>query len=511
MQLPFRKRNNLKMKLHEIPIGSPIIEMKGITKRFSEVIANNNITFEVRRGEIHALLGENGAGKTTLMKILFGLYQLDEGKLFVKGTEYVPKSPRDAIAYGIGMVQQHFALVSKFSVTENIILGLKSSKEPLIEKDSAEKKISKLSKEFGLNVDPRSKVWQLSVGEQQRVEILKALYRDVDILILDEPTAVLTPQEVEYLFETLKSMVRQGLTIIFITHKLPEVFAASHRVTVLRQGKKMETLDTADTNEKQLARLMVGRDIINNLSKKNAENNEVILEVKNLTVLDDRKLPKLKNVSFQLKSGEILGFAGVAGNGQRELAESITGLRKSESGKVIIQGKDMTNKSPVEFLKRGLAYIPEDRRKTGIVLDFTVAENSILTSHSVSPFAEEKLTKFLNFHKINSPIDIKFLNFHKINSHVDRLIEDYDIMVGDRNAPTKNLSGGNMQKLILARELSRNPRLIIANKPTRGLDVGSTEFIRRKLIESREKGSAVLVISEDLDEIFSLSDRIAVM
>ncbi len=494
MRLPFRKPSIHKVIPPEITIGSPIVKMEGITKRFSDLSANNNINFEVRKGEIHALLGENGAGKTTLMKILFGLYQLDEGKIFVKGSRFIPKSPRDAIAVGIGIVQQHFALVSRFSVTENIILGLKSSKEPFIETESAEKKIVKLSEKFGLDVDPKARVWQLSVGEQQRAEILKALYRNADILILDEPTAVLTPQEVKKFFETLKSMVEQGLTIIFITHKLPEVFASSHRVTVLRQGKNVATFNTKDTNEKQLARLMVGRDILHNLSKKKAANNKVTLDVKNLNVLDDRGLLKVKDVSFQLKAGEILGIAGVAGNGQRELTQAITGLRKSESGKVLFLGKDLTNKSPNHFIKQGMAYIPEDRRKTGIVLDFSIAENSILTTHSVTPFAKKM-----------------FLNTVEINSHVDKLIKNYDIKVESRDATTKNLSGGNMQKLILARELSRNPSLIIANKPTRGLDVGSTEFIRRKLVESRDKGTAILLISEDLDEFFSLSDRIAVM
>lgn len=473
---------------------TPILEMKHITKRFPGVIANESIDFEVRKGEIHALVGENGAGKTTLMKILFGLNRLEEGEIFVKGVKLVPKSPRDAIALGMGMVQQHFTLVSAFSVVENIVLGLKSSRQPLLDLASAKSKIMELSERFGLEVEPDAKVWQLGVGEQQRVEILKALYRGADILILDEPTAVLTPQEVDVLFKTLRSMVEKGLTIIFITHKLPEVLAVSDRATVLRKGKAVATLNTRETNERELALLMVGREILTDYPREKTQTGEAVLELKSLNVLSDRGLHAVESVSLQVHAGEIVGIAGVAGNGQRELVEAATGLRRVESGQVLINGEDLTNHSPVDFIKRGVGYIPENRLSTGVITDFTVSENFILTTHSEPPYAARG-----------------WLNFDEINSGCDKLISEYGVTTTSKDACIRTLSGGNIQKLITGRELSRNPRLLVADKPTRGLDVGCTEYIHCKLLEARKKRIGILLVSEDLDEILSLSDRIAVM
>ena len=499
-----RKREPVReVHLKKVKSGEVILEMRGITKRFPGVLANDHIDFDIKDGEVHALLGENGAGKTTLMNILYGLYRPDEGEIRVRGKRVVLRSPKDAINLGIGMVHQHFMLVDPLTVTENVVLGLKSSKEPFLDLDRAEKRISELSKKYGLKVDPKAKIEQLSVGERQRVEIIKALYRGVQVLILDEPTSVLTPPEVKELMTIIRRMAKEGLAIIpFITHKLPEVMAISDRVTVLRRGKVMARIGTKRTNERELAKKMVGREVILRIKRRRIKMGEVMLEVKNLGALSDKGLPALKNVSFSIREGEILGIAGVAGNGQRELAEVLTGLRKATGGKVYVRGKEITNKSPGKFIDQGVGHIPEDRLGMGLVMDFSIAENIILETHSKSPFV----------HRGFMPFDRKwFLNKDEIGKHAERLISEYSIVTPSKDTPARTLSGGNLQRLILARELSRNPKLLIANQLTRGLDVGGTEFIRSNLMEQRGKGTAILLISEDLDEIMSMSDRIAVM
>jgi len=478
--------------------------MKGITKRFPGVIANDHIDFDIKAGEIHAILGENGAGKTTLMNVLYGLYQPDEGEIRVRGKKVTLESPKDAIDLGIGMVHQHFMIVPSLTVTENIVLGLKSSREPLLDMDRAERKIVELSKKYGLKVDPKAKIWQLSVGEQQRVEIIKALYRHAQILVLDEPTSVLTPPEVKEFMRVLKRMARDGLAIIpFITHKLPEVMAVSNRVTVLRAGKVVARLKTKRTKERDLVKKMVGREVLFRVKKHRVEKGKMALEVKRLRALSDRGLPALKDVSFSVREGEILGIAGVAGNGQRELEEVITGLRKATKGKVIIRGKDMTNRAPKEFIDWGVGHIPEDRLERGLVMDFSVAENLVLETHSKQPFIHKW---FLPFEKRRW-----FLNYDEIKKHAKKLIKDYDVITPSVDIPTRHLSGGNLQRLILARELSRKPKVLIAAQPTRGLDVSSARFIREKLFEQVKEGTAILLVSEDLDETMMMSDRIAVM
>jgi len=499
----WRKREPVQeFRLRKLKPGELIIEMRGITKRFPGVLANDHINFDLKACEIQAVLGENGAGKTTLMNILYGLYRPDEGEIRVRGKPVVVRSPKDAIDLGIGMVHQHFTLIPTMSVTENIVLGLKSAREPLLDIGQAEKRIAELSKTYNLKVDPQAKVEQLSIGERQRVEIIKALYRNVQVLILDEPTSVLTPQETEDFFKTLRSMVQEGLTIIFITHKLPEVMAISDRVTVLRRGKVMATIETKQTNPIDLSKKMVGREVLFSIEKPKAEEGKVVLEVKNLWALSDKGIPALKGVSFSIHEGEILGVAGVSGNGQRELAEVLTGMRRATEGKINIFGKDMTNRSPKKIIEQGVGHIPEDRLGMGLIMDFSVAENLILEIHSESPFS----------YRWFLPFDKKyFLDKNEIRKHAERLIKEYDIATPSADAPARNLSGGNLQRLILAKVLSRNPKLLVAAQPTSGLDVGATEFIRKKLMEQKEKGVAILLISEDLSEIMSLSDRIAVI
>jgi simple sugar transport system ATP-binding protein len=475
--------------------GETVIEMRGITKRFPGVVANDDIDFDVKAGEIHALLGENGAGKTTLMNIMYGLLQPDEGEIYVRGRKVVMRSPKDAIALGIGMVHQHFMLVEPHTVTENVILGLKSPKGILLDLEGAKRRIEELSKKYGLKVDPDAKIWQLSVGERQRVEIIKALYRGAQILILDEPTAVLTPPEVKELMAIIRRMAEQGHAVVpFITHKLPEVMAISDRVTILRRGKVVARIRTKDARESELARHMVGREVLFTIEKNPAKPGRVVLEVRNLKALSDRGLPALKNVSFSIREGEILGVAGVAGNGQRELAEVIAGLRRAVAGRVLIDGRDVTNLPPREIIKQGLGHIPEDRMGMGLILDFSIAENAILETHSSPPFARGW-----------------FIDPQEVGKHAERLIKEFNIMAPSKDTLANHLSGGNLQRLILARELSREPKVLVANQPTRGLDVGATEFIRRKLLEQRDRGVAILLISEDLDEVMSMSDRIAVL
>ena len=498
-----RKREPKKgFRLRKLKPEDLVIEMKGIIKRFPGVLANDRIDFDVKACEVHALLGENGAGKTTLMNILYGLYQPDEGEIRIRGKPVVFRSPKDAIDLGIGMVHQHFTLIPSLSVTENIVMGLKSEREPLLELSQAKNRITELSRMHNLKVDPKAKVEQLSVGERQRVEIIKALYRGAQILILDEPTSVLTPQEIEDLFKTLRSMVKGGLTIIFITHKLPEVMAISDRVTVLRRGKVTARIETKRTNPRDLAKKMVGREILFSIGKRRAKKGEVVLEVKNLWALSDKGQPALKNVSFSIHEGEILGVAGVAGNGQRELAEVLTGMRRATEGKVYVFGKDMTNRSPEEIIEQGVGHIPEDRLGMGLIMGFSIAENLILEIRSKPPFSYQW---FLPFDKEY------FLDEHEIRKHAEMLIQEYDIVTPSAGVPARNLSGGNLQRLILAKVLSRNPKLLVAAQPTSGLDVGATEFICNKLMEQKGKGVAILLISEDLNRIISLSDRIAVM
>lgn len=504
-RMMFWRRKTLarKFRIRKVKPGETVIEMKGITKRFPGVVANDHIDFDVKAGEIHALLGENGAGKTTLMNIMYGLLQPDEGEIRIHGKKVALKSPKDAIDLGIGMVHQHFMLVDPLTVTENIILGLKSSREPFLESDRAEGKIVELSKKYGLKVHPKAKIGQLSVGERQRVEIIKALYRGAKVLILDEPTSVLTPPEVKEFMTILKRMARDGLAIIpFITHKLPEVMAVSDRVTVLRAGKVTARLKTKRMKERDLAKKMVGREVLLRVKKHRVKKGKVALEIKRLRAFSDRGLLALKDVSFSIREGEILGIAGVAGNGQRELEEVITGLRKATGGKVIIRGKDMTNRKPGELIDWGVGHIPEDRLQRGLVMDFSVAENLVLETYSKQPFTYKW---FLPFKRR------WFLNYDEIKRHAQKLIKDYGVVTAGVDVPTRHLSGGNLQRLILAREMSRKPKVLIAAQPTRGLDVSSARFIREKLLEQVKEGTAILLISEELDEIIMMSDRIAVM
>ncbi len=501
----FKSEDGLNQKLSttKTKLGDSVLEMRGITKRFPGVLANDHIDFDIKAGEIHALLGENGAGKTTLMNILYGLYQPDEGEIRIMGKRVSIKSPKNAIDLGIGMIHQHFMLVDPLTVTENVVLGLKSSREPFLDLDAAEKKINELSQQYGLSVDPHAKIEQLSVGERQRVEIIKALYRGAKILILDEPTAVLTPPEVKELVLIIQEMSKKGLAVIpFITHKLPEVMALSHRVTVLRRGVVTARIRTKGTDKKELARRMVGRDVIFRVKKAKTGKGKTVLQVNDLETMNDKGLPALKKVTFDLRAGETLGIAGVSGNGQRELAEVITGLRPATGGRVVVAGKNVTNKSPKQITDQGVGHIPEDRMGMGLIMNFTVAENLILGAQSEPPFVNRW---FL-------PINKKwFLDKKEIANHALKLIDEYDIKTPSKDVPARNLSGGNLQRLILARELSRQPKLLIANQPTRGLDVGAIEFIRGKLVEQSAKGVATLLISEDLDEIMSLSDRIVVI
>lgn len=474
--------------------GEIAIQMKEITKKYPGVIACDHINLDLRVGEIHALLGENGAGKTTLMNILYGFTQPDEGEIIIKGKKVVLKSPHDAIKLGIGMVHQHFMLIPTMTVTQNIILGLKGHGN-ILDMKLAKKRVIEISERYGLKIDPDAKIWQLSVGERQRVEIIKMLYRGAQVLIMDEPTAVLTPQESEELMKTLREMAKGGLAVIpFITHKLNEVMALCDKVTVLRLGKVVSTVDKRRTSKEGLAEKMIGRKIISRIGKRRIKKGAIVLDVKNLSALNDKLLPAVKGVSFSLSYGEILGIAGVAGNGQRELSELVTGLRKTTSGKISIMGKDMTNRTPEEIASKKVANIPEDRTEMGLVMDFTVAENLIMKTHSNPPFAKNKS-----------------LNRKEISKFADKLISEFKIAAPSSETLARNLSGGNLQKAILARELSIEPKILVAVDPTRGLDIGATEYVRQKIIEEKEKGVAVLLISTDLDEIMTMSDRIAVM
>jgi general nucleoside transport system ATP-binding protein len=482
---------------NKLPSGQTKIktlEMRGITKRFPGVLANDRVDFDLCSNEVHALLGENGAGKSTLMKILYGMYHPDEGEILLNGKPVTIASPTDSINLGIGMIHQHFMLVQSLTVAENVALGLPSSRGPLTDLDRVSKRILELAKIYSLKIDPDAYIWQLSVGQQQRVEIIKALYRGAALLILDEPTAVLTPQEVDELFVIMHQMVKDGHGLIFISHKLHEVVEISNRVTVLRDGRKIGTRPTSEITKQILANWMVGREIGFSPDRGNVQKGECRLQLENLSCGSDRGTPGLRGVSLELCSGEILGVAGVSGNGQRELAESITGLRKITAGQVMLEGDDVTNFAPGDLTDRMLAYIPEERMRDGMIKNFSVAENMILREHHKQPFSRSG-----------------FLNLRDISTHSDGLIEKFHVKTPSRDTLVKNLSGGNIQKVVLAREISRDPRVIIAAQPTRGLDIGATEYVREQLMAQRGKGAAVMLISEDLDEILALSDRIAVI
>jgi simple sugar transport system ATP-binding protein len=467
--------------------------MKNITKKFPEVTANDKIDFELEEGEIHALLGENGAGKTTLMNILYGLYRPDEGEIYIQERRVKIGSPRDAIRLRIGMVHQHFKLVSSHTVVENIVQGL-SSANFFFPGRKVKKKIRELSETYGLKVEPDAPIWQLSAGEQQRVEIIKALLREVKVLILDEPTTMLTPAETKELFSLLRRTAKERCSVVFITHKLNEVMAISDRVTVLRNGSKVATLRVSRADPQQLTRMMIGEKVPSRIKRKAARKGEVVLEVKNLSALNDKNLLALKNISFAVHQGEILGIAGVAGNGQRELIEVVSGLRKAVEGKVVIGGEEIANLSPRQVSDKGVAHIPEDRVRIGVVPELNVMKNLILKTYHRPPFCKGL-----------------FLNLRFILQYTRELIAKYRIITPSQDTPVSQLSGGNIQKLILARELSQEPDLIIASHPTYGLDLKTTGQIRSTLLRQREKGTAVLLVSEDLEEIMSLSDRIGVM
>ncbi len=472
---------------------TPLIKFDSVVKRFPGVVANDEVSFEVEEGTIHSLLGENGAGKTTLMKILYGLYRQNSGSIYLRGEKTEIDSPTKAIELGIGMVHQHFKLVSNHTVIENIALGL-SDVSVTRPTQQIERKLIELAGKYGLEVDPRAKIWQLSAGEKQRVEILRALYRGAEILILDEPTSVLTPGETERLFGVLEEMVTGGKNVIFITHKLDEVMKISDRVTVLREGRVIDTLDTASTNKQELSKKMVGREVLFDLERNPCDRGENVLEVEGITGYNDKGVVAVDDLSFSVCEGEILGVAGVAGNGQRELAEVLTGLREATSGRVLINGKDLTNASPREIAEERVAHVPEDRIKQGIVGKLTLSDNAILKNYRKKPFSRGM-----------------FINYRKVKEWTKDLIEEFNVKVPGADTPANLLSGGNIQKLILGREVSSDPRLIIASHPTYGLDVGAAEQIRNLLLKQRDNGVAVLLISENLTEVTSLSDRIAVI
>lgn len=471
-----------------------VIEMLNIRKEFPGIVANDNINLQVKKGEIHALLGENGAGKSTLMNVLFGLYQPEKGEIRVRGEKADITDPNVANDLGIGMVHQHFMLVDTFTVTENIVLGSEPRKGATIDIKRAEKEVQELSERYGLNVDPRAKIRDISVGMQQRVEILKTLYRGADILIFDEPTAVLTPQEIKELIDIMQSLVNEGKSIILITHKLKEIMEVCDRCTVIRKGQGIGTVDVSDTNPTELASLMVGREVSFSTEKTPADPKETFLTIRDLRVKDGRGVEMVKGLNLDVKAGEIVGIAGVDGNGQSELIEAITGLRKSESGSIQLHEKVITNLTPRKVTQSGVSHIPQDRHKFGLVLDFPIGENIVLQSYYKEPFSKKGV-----------------MNFKNIYQKAKELIDQYDVRTPDAYTKARALSGGNQQKAIIAREVDRSPDLIIAAQPTRGLDVGAIEFIHKKLIEERDKGRAVLLLSFELEEIMNLSDRIAVM
>ncbi len=475
--------------------AAPILELRGITKEFPGIVANDHVDFDLAAGEVHALLGENGAGKSTLMNILYGLYKADAGEIRLRGKPVSFASARDAIEVGIGMVHQHFMLIPVMTVAENIVLGNEPKREGVFfDERGAEERVRELSQRFGLIVDPTALVSQITVGQQQRVEILKALYRGAEILILDEPTAVLTPQEATELFEIIQSLRADGKSIIFISHKLNEVLEIADRITVLRRGKKIETVPREGATEELLARAMVGREVLLRVNKPPAKPGDVLLEVEDLHVFDERGIEKVCGVSFSVRAGEIVGIAGVDGNGQTELIDAITGLRRSQSGAVKVAGRECLHATPRDMLDRGVGHIPEDRQRRGLVLEFSIAENIAL-------------------HDYSKPPDAKWgwLFPAKLVEAARTLIKQFDVRGGGPLTRAGGLSGGNQQKVVVAREIARDPKVLIAAQPTRGLDVGAIEYLHRRLVEERDEGRAILLISLELDEILSLSDRILVL
>jgi len=473
-----------------------VVEMLNIRKEFTGVVANDNITLTLRKGEIHALLGENGAGKSTLMSILFGLYQPDQGTIRVKGNQVHIANPNVANELGIGMVHQHFKLVHNFTVTENIILGLEPKRFGIhVDLRSASNRIRALSEQYGLNVDPDAKIEDISVGMQQRVEILKMLYRNADVLIFDEPTAVLTPQEIIELMHIMKDMTAEGKSILLITHKLKEIKAVADRCTVIRRGRYIGTVDVAETDEARMAEMMVGREVSFVVPKEPRVPGEVILSVEHLSVLNNRKVLGLKDFSIEVRAGEIVGVAGVEGNGKTELVEALTGLRKPESGHIFIKGKDIADHSIRDRFRAGMAHIPEDRQKRGLVLDYSIEDNMVIEIYSLPPFAKRGL-----------------LVRREIRKYAETIIREFDVRSGQGAlSPARQMSGGNQQKAIVGREISGNPDILIAVQPTRGLDVGSIEYIHQRLVEQRDQGKGVLLVSLELDEILNVSDRIVIV
>lgn len=471
-----------------------VVSMRGVTKRFPGVLANDQVDFDLRQGEVHALLGENGAGKSTLMNVLAGLYRADGGTVTVSGNPINFGSPREAIDAGIGMVHQHFMLVPSQSVTENVLLGLDEPRFRM-NLNRYNKKIEEIAQQYGLHVDPAAKIWQLTVGEQQRVEILKMLYRGAEVLIMDEPTAVLAPSEIEDLFKTLRSMTAQGKSIVFISHKLHEVMEISDRVTVLQKGKVTSSgIETKDVTRADLARLMVGRDVVFRVEKKSVEIGDTVLSVQNLKADNDKGLPALNGVSLSVSQGEIVGLAGVAGNGQNELAETLAGLREVLDGKIVVNDKDVTNNPVKKGIRQGISLIPADRTHVGTAPNLSVTDNVIMKNYDQDPIGQGWI-----------------VNTNEANTYASDLKEAYDIMVPTIDTSVRLLSGGNLQKVILAREISSDPKFMIAVQPTRGLDVGAIEGVQKLLLAQREAGSAILLISEELDELISLSDRIYVI
>ena len=474
---------------------TPVLELKGITKRFPGVLANDHIDLSLQQGEIHALLGENGAGKTTLMNILYGLYQPDEGEIWVNGKKTQVKSPTDAIRSGIGMVHQHFMLIPVFTVTENVMLGEESTKTGgLLDRAAAAARIRSISQQYNLLVNPDSYVKDLPVGVQQRVEIIKLLYRNANILIFDEPTAVLTPQEADELFEIMRSLTQQGKSIIFITHKLREVLDVAGQITVIRRGRVIGSVLPRDADQARLASMMVGREVHLELDKQASNPGDAVLKVENLVVADDTRQVTVDGLSLEVRSGEVLGVAGVQGNGQTELVEAITGLRSAARGKITLCGQDIRRASPRQITEIGTGHIPEDRQRDGLVLAFPVTDNMVLNSYYLEPYARGVV-----------------MDEKKILEVTTQKIKEFDVRTPGPVTPVGSLSGGNQQKVIVARELSRPIRFLVAAQPTRGLDVGSIEYIHSQILKRRDSGVAVLLVSTELDEILQLSDRIAVM
>ncbi len=487
---------DIRMQSADAPQEQYAVEMLGITKRFPGIIANDNITLQLRKGEIHALLGENGAGKSTLMSVLFGLYQPEEGEIRKDGRTVSIRNPNDANALGIGMVHQHFKLVEVFSVLENIILGVEPCKMGFLRKKEAREKVVALSEKYGLHVDPDARIEDITVGMQQRTEILKMLYRDNEILIFDEPTAVLTPQEIDELMQILKNLAAEGKSILFITHKLNEIMAVADRCSVLRKGKYIGTVDIAQTTQAELSRMMVGRDVNFHVEKKPCEPGDVILDIQGMTVASKiHKNNAVKNVSLQVRAGEIVCIAGIDGNGQTEFVHGLTGLEKLVSGKITMLGQDITRAPIRQRSKGGMSHIPEDRHKHGLVLDYSLEDNIVLQR-----YFEPEFTK------------MGFLRRRNIREYAEKLIEQYDVRSGQGPITTaRSMSGGNQQKAIVAREIDKDPQLLIAVQPTRGLDVGAIEYIHKQIVAQRDAGKAVLLVSLELDEVMDVSDRILVM